>query len=99
MLVLNEENYNLAISCFWETPIEEHRASSFQKLLSVVKLVSHVDTSGTHLVHVQRFALFKLFLQNFIDPFFVRIGKKLITSRQTNHWFDTFRFANSVLEH
>ena len=85
MLVLNEENYNLAISCFWRRQLKNIEQSSFQKLLSVVKLVSHVDTSGTHLVHVQRFALFELFLQNFIDPFFVRIGKKLITSRQTNH--------------
>ena len=85
MLVLNEENYNLAISCFWRRQMKNIEQSSFQKLLSVVKLVSHVDTSGTHLVHVQKFALFELFLQNFIDPFFVRIGKKLITSRQTNH--------------
>ena len=85
MLVLNEENYNLAISCFWRRQLKNIEQSSFQKLLSVVKLVSHVDSSGTHLVHVQRFALFELFLQNFIDPFFVRIGKKLITSRQTNH--------------
>ena len=85
MLVLNEENYNLAISCFWRRQLKNIEQSSFQKLLSVVKLVSHVDAPGTHLVHVQRFALFELFLQNFIDPFLVRIGKKLITSRQTNH--------------
>ena len=29
--MLNEENYNLAISCFWETPIEEHRAKFVPK--------------------------------------------------------------------
>ena len=30
MLVLNEK-YNLAISCFWETSIEEHRAEFVPK--------------------------------------------------------------------
>ena len=69
MLVLNEENYNLAISCFWRRQLKNIEQSSFQKLPSVVKLVSHVDAPGTHLVHVQRFALFGAVSAKLYRPF------------------------------
>ena len=45
MLVLNEENYNLAISCFWETSIEEHRA----KFVPKTAQCSEIGQSCRHL--------------------------------------------------
>ena len=45
MLVLNEENYNLAISCFLETPIEEHRA----KFVPKTAQCSEIGQSCRHL--------------------------------------------------
>ena len=85
MLVLNEENYNLAFSCFWETPIEEHRA----KFVPKTAQCSEIGQSCRHLWYAScarsKICTFRAVSAKLYRPFFVRIGKKLITSRQTNH--------------